>query len=443
MERNKNPLVKLYDYQQDFINDKSRFKIGIFSRQTGKTFICTLDIVLQVLTAESVGAKSDWVIFSATERQGKLALKSLKTHFQALKIVFDPITRYLDDIEEKITEIKMPNGSMITVATSNPDSIRGYSCNVYADEFAFHKNSHEVWKALFPIVTNGFKLMITSTPNGVNNKFYELVHETNSLWSKHFVDIHQAIDQGLPLVADILKNGLNDPVAWSQEYLIQFKETNETWLKNEVLNKNQHECLHMYTGKYCYVGVDISRRGDLFVIYVLEDVNNHLYTREIIARKNITFQKQDQLLKEIIQKYKVARIYMDQTGMGEKPVEDAQRLYGSSLVRGIIATNKSKQDLANAILHRFEDSTITIPYDPVLKEDLQAVKRLQTKTGLPQFEGGRTTDGHADRFWALSLAILSYDQNKGGSYEYITKDDLKSSSFRSELQSQPSHKWRC
>ena len=39
------PAVPLYPYQRRWIQDPSRFKIAMFSRQSGKTFTTTLDIV--------------------------------------------------------------------------------------------------------------------------------------------------------------------------------------------------------------------------------------------------------------------------------------------------------------------------------------------------------------------------------------------------------------
>ena len=44
------PAVPLYDYQREWFLDRSRFKIGLWSRQVGKTFTTTLEIVDDVMT---------------------------------------------------------------------------------------------------------------------------------------------------------------------------------------------------------------------------------------------------------------------------------------------------------------------------------------------------------------------------------------------------------
>ena len=78
----------LYDYQKHWLNDKSRFKVAMFARQTGKTFTTTLEIVLDCLAAEASGEKTRWVILSRGERQAKEAInEGVKVHLNAMGIV--------------------------------------------------------------------------------------------------------------------------------------------------------------------------------------------------------------------------------------------------------------------------------------------------------------------------------------------------------------------
>ena len=74
------------------------------------------------------------------------------------------------------------------------------------DEFAFHADSRKIWAALFPVISAGRKLRVVSTPNGKANKFHELMTAAEQLpeggaegknpWSRHAVDIHQAVAEG-------------------------------------------------------------------------------------------------------------------------------------------------------------------------------------------------------------------------------------------------------
>ncbi|MGC9008831.1 MAG: hypothetical protein ACP5IY_07160, partial [Halothiobacillaceae bacterium] len=54
----------LHPYQRRYLADSARFKAGLWSRQTGKTFTTTLEAVLDVLEAEAEGRASRWTILS-------------------------------------------------------------------------------------------------------------------------------------------------------------------------------------------------------------------------------------------------------------------------------------------------------------------------------------------------------------------------------------------
>ena len=43
--------------------------------------------------------------------------------------------------------------------------------------------------------------------------------------------------------------------------------------------------------------------------------------------------------------------------------------------------------------------------DNALREDLSSVRREMSLSGAPRFVAERNASGHADRFWALALAL--------------------------------------
>ncbi|MGL9772936.1 MAG: hypothetical protein ACR5LG_00635 [Sodalis sp. (in: enterobacteria)] len=68
---------------------------------------------------------------------------------------------------------------------------------------------------------------------------------------------------------------------------------------------------------------------------MIEQVGDVYWTRDIITRKRATFAEQDALLDEVFFRYRVLSCCIDQTGMGEKPVEDAKRRHGTYRVEGV------------------------------------------------------------------------------------------------------------
>ena len=159
-------------------------------------------------------------------------------------------------------------------------------------------------------------------------------------------------------------------------------------------------------GGACFVGMDIAARNDLFVIWVAEQVGDVLWTREIIERRGASFAEQDALLDDVFRRYRVIRACIDQTGMGEKPVQDAQRRHGSLRVEGVLFTGPNKLTLATQGKEAFEDRKIRIPEgNNALRADLHKLQKVTSATGAPRFVADSDSAGHADRTWACFLAI--------------------------------------
>ena len=97
---------------------------------------------------------------------------------------------------------------------------------------------------------------------------------------------------------------------------------------------------------------------------------------------------------------------MDQTGMGEKPVEDAQRRYGSSRVEGVLFTGPNKLTLATLGKQAFEDRRLRTPLgNQALRTDLHKLQKVSSPTGAPRFVAEADANGHADRAWGCFLAV--------------------------------------
>lgn len=433
------PEPVLYPYQRKWIMDKSRFKIGMFARQTGKTFATTLEIALDMVQAEMAGRAVRWVILSRGERQAIEAMeKGVKLHLRAMSAACGS---HGVDLAARMNmnrlEVAMQHGSRVTALPANPDTARGFSANVFLDEFAFHQDSAKIWSALYPVISKpGLRLRVTSTPNGNANKFYELM-TSGRLWSRHVVDIYRAVEDGLPRNIGELREGCGDSALWAQEFELEWLDEATAWLPLDLIASCEDEEAgnsDLYAGGPVYVGCDIGRRRDLFVIWVLEDVDGVAVTREIIARRNIPFAEQDRLMDNVFSRYRVARLCMDQSGMGEKPVEDASRRYGAGRVEGVLFTSANRLALATCGKAAFERRAIKIPADDRrLRADLHKLKREASPTGNPRFVADSDSEGHADRAWACFLALMAMDRPKVA-YGYRTAgksmhSDLLSAGF--------------
>ena len=407
------PAVEIYPYQRAWMEDDSRFKIGMFARQTGKTFTTTLDIVDDCYEDWTASRSEDWLILSRGERQAKEAMQQgVVKHAKAYGISLDLLEDEFkgeSGTTYKQMETILPNGASIIALPANPDTARGYSRNVFLDEFAWHKDSRAIWGALFPVISAGFKLRITSTPNGKKNKFYEIMSGKDNLWSRHECDIYQAVRDGLPRDIDEMKVAMGDEELWQQEFEIKWLDEASAWLTYELINSCEDANAGIpskFGGGSTFLGNDIARRRHLWIAWLLEMVGDVAWTRDIRALRNKSFAVQDQEMDELFERYRPVRIGMDQTGMGEKPVEDAQRRYGELTVEGVLLTPPRRLDLATVMKRRFEDRTLRIPAgDQAIRDDLHSVKRMAGPTGAPRLVIDDDDErSHADYFWALALA---------------------------------------
>lgn len=412
------PALPLYPYQRRWVQDESRFKIAMFARQCGKTFTSTLELALDCARADALGQRRRWVILSRGERQAREAMnEGVKLHLAALAAGFKAYD-YEWEPGVKALEVELPGGSKITALPANPDTARGFSANVLLDEFAFHQDSRAIWKALFPVISKpGLKLRVISTPNGKGNKFYDLMTGHDDGWSRHTTDIYQAVADGLPRDVEELRRGAGDDDLWAQEFELKWLDEASAWLSFELIASCEHDAAgdpQHYQGGPCFVGVDIAARNDLFVIWVVEQVGDVYWTREIIERRRASFAEQDALLDEVFERYRVLRACMDQTGMGEKPVEDAQRRHGTTRVEGVLFTAGNKLTLAARGKEAFEDRKLRIPEgNTALRADLHKLKKVTGPTGTPRFVADSDSSGHADRTWACFLALNAADGNAG------------------------------
>lgn len=383
----------------------------MFSRQSGKTFTTTLEIVDDCFEAAVQNRRQRWVILSRGERQAREAMEEgIKRHAAAYQLGFEAAEYDWqgDEGSHKALEVSLPQGSRITALPANPDTARGFSANVFLDEFAIHKDSKAIWGALFPVISkNGLRLRVTSTPNGKGNKFYEIMTAADEVWSRHVVDIYQAVADGLPRDIDELRAGLADDDLWAQEYELKWLDEASAWLSYDLISSCEDERAgdpDLYQGGVCFVGRDIGRRQDLHVIWVWEQIGDVLWERERIEQKRATFKEMDDAFDDVMVRYRVGRACIDQTGMGEKVVEDAQRRWGSR-VEGVLFTGPSKLVLATAGKERFEDRTVRIREgDVALRSDLHKLRKVTSATGAPRFVAERDDD-HADRTWAAFLGI--------------------------------------
>jgi phage FluMu gp28-like protein len=448
-------------YQQAWLDDNSRLKIGEKSRRVGWTYAQAYEDVRDA--AKKDGAMDVWFtsadISAAREyiRYCEMWARVLDTGARSLgEIVIDSE----DDIKALVIELS--SGKRINALSSNPKGFRSKGGKVVIDEYAFHENADELWKAASPSILWGYPMRVFSSHNGKNTRFYRMVLEAiqpNSRWSHHKVTIQDAIDDGLvqrikqldrPATPEEVDEFMleckaiaGDDETFEQEFMCNPQDDKSAFISHALIFANEdatvpepvvilgedvNEIHHddyspempielTPKGKY-FLGMDVGRKKDLTVIWILEDVAGVFYTRFVLELHRMKFRHQYKNLSLYLPF--MARACLDSTGIGAQLSEDAVDDYGSWRVEAIQFTNAIKGEMAYGLKRAFEDRALRNPATETVQKDIQKIKKSTTAAGHTRFEGERDADGHSDRFWALALAKHAGATGVRGPIEYKT-----------------------
>lgn len=434
------PRTLLLPYQERWVADAARYKIGVWSRQTGKSFSTACEAVIDCI--DDAGTK--WVCLSAGERQALEWLDKAKDWNAAFQSAIEAETQERDSAEALLrqAEIRYANGSRIIAIPSNPNTARGYSANVILDEFAYHENPDAIWGAMFPSQSNALagtfqarvkallagenvrdikralRLRVVSTFNGRDNKFHALweKREQNG-YSGHFVSIYEAVKEGLPQNIEQLRAGLDDADLWAQEYECIPTDVSAVLLPYDLLASCESAEAtttvapeYFTSGKPYVIGIDFARKRDLSVAWTDELVGDVAQCREVLEMRGMSTPDQIDLLRPRIRGAR--RVCLDYTGpgvgMGDYLVKEFGEYNPDKDQFGKIElctfTNPLKVEIFSKLKMAFEQKRVRIPVSRTVREDLHSVQRITGNTGLVTYRAPHTDDGHADRCTAKALA---------------------------------------
>jgi len=413
------PLDLLLPYQIAWVQDNARFKIWLKSRQVGGSLAAAFEVV-----ADAIETGGDWVILSAGERQ---ALEFMDKVNRAASIFCDAMSyssgkEYRPEIQK--SQLRFPNGARVLALPANPSTARGYSANLVLDEFAFHENPEEIWRAVYPIISNplrgALKLRIVSTPAGRNNKYYDL-WENAPAFSRHKTTVYDAVAGGLALNIDELRANLSDPDGWAQEFECQFMEHASQLFPADLVRACESEAasleapFDLFTrdrGLHppLFVGIDVGRKRDLTVAWTLERLpSGQLVTREVLTLDKMPFPEQEAILAPRVTA--AAFTAIDATGIGGPVSEHLAAKLEATRFEGVNFTNERKRELFERLKKTLQTRTLGLPASSVIRSDLGSIQRIVSPTGGIRYAAAKSADGHADRSTALALAIHAANQN--------------------------------
>ena len=413
-------------FQIRWAKDNSRLALAVKSTQIGYSTATAAWAVFQRCLERPQHA----VIFlSRSERQSlELARKA-----KGLVDAYQGIAAHLSEnrqfqlTERRQHEISFGNGSRIVVLAANPDTARGYTGDIVLDEFAFHQDADEIFKAAYGRMTQpGLCLRVLSTPNAAQGRFFELAQRlgldtgfrprhqpsrsAESDWSGHWCDVHLAVEEGFPINIHRIRADCDEDT-WLEEYCCSFLAGGAQWIPWQLYEMNCDPSIVVQEepdGRGLYAGWDVARNRDLSVVWFSELVGDVTHTRAILVMENVPTPDQTTRVASLMPR--VHRLCIDKTGMGLPIFETMDRLFPGK-VEGISFSTATKETMATTAKRRIEERRCRLPNDQAVWQSFRSVRRSTTSLGQIRFDAAHDEKcDHADRWWAFCLAEAAAEQ---------------------------------
>jgi phage FluMu gp28-like protein len=439
------PFKLLCPYQLNWLRDIAPLAIGEKSRRIGWTWTQALGAVL-----DRVEGRSNYYHSSADRTASVEFIDDCRGWAEVVNAVaaVTEETQVIDDEEISMQVMTFNNGRKIVAGTSNPKFFRSKGGAAGLDEFAFHRDGRELFKAAHATAMFwGYPLRIWSTHNGPGSYFNSLIKaakETSGQFkaSLHKVTVIDAVEQGIVERIDMRKKRLEDVPAPDakrrQEWLDELRATcpdEDTWNEEymcipstdassllsydligacEVSNLELFDVLSLPTeGPPIYAGFDVGRKRDLSSLWGLEKNADVFWTRLARVMSQMNFSAQEGVLNVLLGNRRVKRLCIDSTGIGMQMAERLQQRWGRYRVEAVNFTAAVKSELAMPLRRLFEDKLVRVPANDAVREDLHSIRKIVTAANNVRLDADRSdTDGHGDRFWSLALAYHAADDNK-------------------------------
>jgi hypothetical protein len=235
--------IKLYKYQKNLLKafKSKRFTTVLSSRQSGKT----TTITIYALWIVCFQADKRITIVANKESTAKEIFSRIKMSFEQLPVWMKPSVK-----SWRKDGFVLSNDSAITISTTSSSGPRGSTSNLLIiDEMAHCPNElmRELWKSAIPIISSMKKsqIVVISTPNGTDNKFYELYQDSQKEGSEWHLEVVNwwdipGRDEEWAKKTLALMGSKDD---FEQEYCNKFHMEGKTAIDPELLESLKAQCI--------------------------------------------------------------------------------------------------------------------------------------------------------------------------------------------------------
>lgn len=439
------PNARWEHFQLAHLNDNGILRCEVKSRQIAASFTFSCEAVANALLDEIPSMFQSINLEEAREKilYARAVYESL--YVRGMPKITQPDTT---------TQLGFSNGARIISLPGTPQRGKARFW-VYLDEWAHQTHDKANYIAAMPVISKGGCIRGASSPMGAGGFFWEVFKEelraypgyTRKLtpwWEcKSFLANPENIREiyfTAPTIATAFRVDAygNDRIKliyenmpledFQQEYELAFQDEVSAWISWNLIQSSQQDdllCYHIKSHEdvsrliedvrqaieaglmepVLYGGVDIGRVKDLTeFIGAGKSSTGQLPVRIMMSLAGCPYEYQEHAIYQLLTQLPFAGCLIDQNGIGNQL---AETLGSSTVAQGVSFTNSSKELWAVEARLRFEKNSVILPKDRDLAYQIHSIKKSITAAKNNVFDTERNAKHHADKFWALALALWS------------------------------------
>lgn len=432
----------LYDYQVAMMTTPSRFRSVLKSRQTGLSFA----YAAEALAKSHLKADHTSIFVSYNLDDAKEKIRHAAMLHDSL-----PLAYKKKRITDNKTELEFEDGRghrsrLVSMPCREP---RGKGkADVHLDELPFMRDGRRIYAAAVPIISRGGgSLTLGSTPLGKQDLFYEIAEgEAQNYpqfarfriawWDcpEFCTDVPAArlcapnmttderVERFGSETVKLIASSM-DGETFGQEYELNFIDSATAFIPWDLITAASRDSddltcddslaafLASQKGGPLFAGYDVGRRRDVSEFIVVEQVGPARFrTRLVLTLDKAPFDLQEAtLVSALTKRSDIVRLCIDETGLGMQLAETMVRRFPTR-VEAVGFTAPVKSVLAGGLKVRLEKRELEIPAMRDLMMQLHSVRKMVTVAGNIRIDSDRDEKHHADKFWALALAVHAGSQ---------------------------------
>jgi phage FluMu gp28-like protein len=430
--------ISLESYQHAFLSTKARYRCVEKARQVGLSWLFAAEALARAHLRDAFSA----VMVSYNRADSKEKIGYVQQLHEELPLAYQK-RRVVDSKLEIAFESNAPSKRISRIVSHPSKAPRGRHGDVVLDELAHYGNDREVYQGSTALILRAQgQLTVCSTPLGRRGIFWEIARQEvrpyPAFWRQRVpwwlcsffcTDVPRAVREApaMPTEERVERFGTKDIRDQFASLLLEdFQQEFEILYADETLSYYPYELILPCTeddlaladdfGSFpdlrgrLVAGFDVGRRRDFSELAVFEEIDGRKVCRMLRSYDRVPFAMQEADLRCLLNILPVARLSIDQSGLGMHLAENLRREFPQVVPESF--TNESKEIWATDFKILLQRRDVVLPRDRDLVAQIHSIRRHVTPSGRVSYDAERSSHGgHADRFWAVALAC---QKERGG-----------------------------